>query len=417
MCAFVAIPRCRRKGQLEISDTNIRPSARSSDLTALSPSGLGNPASLQETDVRASLKLLQQFMVSVVTADEISESCTHLVTLAKQYEALDPNKDPAAELGGKAGAPSTTDKKETIDDKKDNSVTFLILDTMVQLLNAVMGLDGAAAVIARRQDLFRIDQRVTTTTTPAPVQSSLTATMLGPVVSAETRSGAIAKCGPLVPFAFNYLTHIYSSAVRHAACRLLGTLSVSFLPNITSLLVEKMTAAKKDQAKREFASFQRCVSFLDFRVGTPQQVQHNHTHTMERRKFPRLSVQLASPCFASPLPVLCCQVKVTVEYLTSLLAEMKNVDRGVLRQEMCQSIDSIYTKILAPVDPRRDAEWQSFVRSEKGKEDWDVLFDRIYTQIAKWSSKSKHMVFCFETLAHMVVFSRNIGFFVNKKVR
>lgn len=49
------------------------------------------------------------------------------------------------------------------------------------------------------------------------------------------------------------------------------------------------------------------------------------------------------------------------------------------------------------------------------QEDWDVLFDRLYTQIAKWSGKSKHMVFCFEVLAHMVVFSRNIAFFVNKK--
>lgn len=262
-----------RKGQLEISNTNIRPSARASDLTALSPAGLGNPQALGEGDVRTSLRLLQQFMLTTICAEEVGDACSHLVTLAKQYEGIDHNRTQVDPAAGAKGAPSTSDKKLTVDDKKDASVTFLILDTMCQLLSAVLGLEGEASAHALRTDLFRIDQRVTTTTLPPPTTSSITNTVLGPLVPADAKPGAIGACASLVPFAFNYLQHIYSSAVRHAACRLLGTLSVTFLPNITALLVEKMQLAKKDQAQREFASYQRAARFLDFRVGNPASVR------------------------------------------------------------------------------------------------------------------------------------------------
>jgi len=361
---------------LEISEANIRPTARPCDVTALAPADLGKPAALGEADVKASLRLLVQFMLTSIVPEEIVDACNHLVTLAKQYESIDHNKDPEALVAGKQGAPSTTDKKATVDDKRDSSVTFLILDTMVQLLSAVMHVDGAGNLRAKRNELFRIEQRATKLSVHVPVASSITTSAVGPVISAEVNPGAISGCAGLVGFAFNYLQHTYSSAVRHASCRLLGVLSVSFLGHITALLIEKQAAAKKDQGQREFASFQHCVPFLDFRVSPPSQ-------------------------------------RATLDYLTALLEFMKSVDRGVLRQEICQSVDALYTKILAPnvVDTRREAEWQAFQKQDKGVEDWNALYERMYITISKWSSKSKHALFCYETLAHMVVFSRSLAFF------
>jgi len=368
-----------KKGSSEIQGANIRPIARSCNVSPLAPADLGLPDKLSDADVKSALRLLQQFMQTSIVANEIGEACNHLVTLAKQYESIDHNKIQAP-VDGKQVAPSTTDKKQTVDDKRDNSVTFLILDTMVSLLSAVLQVDGAGNLHAKRSELFRIDQRATQLPAHTPVQNSITTSTQGPVVSADVNPNAIAQCGNLVPFAFNYLSHIYSSAVRHAACRMLGALSVTFLGPITALLVEKHGSAKKDQGQREFASYQHCVAFLDFRLSPTSQ-------------------------------------RVTLDYLTHLLELMKNVDRGVLRQEICSSVDSIYTKILAPnpVDPRREAEWAAFQKQDKGVEDWSVLYERMYTQIAKWSSKSKHMLFCYEVLAHMVVFSRQLSFFQNKK--
>lgn len=367
-----------RKGQLEISETGIKPTARSADLTALTPAGVGNPQALNEPDIKTAIKGLQQFLLTLVSVDDIAEVCQHLMTLAKQYESIDHNKVEASEAG-KLGAPSSTDKKQTIDDTKDNSVTFLILDTMCLLLGGVLGLDGASD---KKTPVFRLDDRAPPAAPAAVNSAGSPTTAVGPIVPADVKANGIANCQAVIPFAFNYLHHIYSSAVRHAASRLLGILSITFLGQITGMFIDKFAQAKKDQAKREYATFQRAVGFLDFRVGPPA------------------------------------TLKVTLEYLTALLAEMKNVDRGVLRQEICQSLDSIYTKILSPHVPDatlRTSEWHSFMRSEKGVEDWNVTYERIYTIIAKWSTKSKHTIFCYRLLTHMIVHSRNITFFQNKK--
>jgi hypothetical protein len=332
-----------RKGQLEISETNIRPSARACDLSALSPPDVGKPGALNETDVKASVKLLQSFMLTIINADEIGDACAHLVTLAKQYDSIDHNKDPKAEeaasSSAKAAAPSTRDAAITVDDKKDNSVTFLILDTMVQLLSTVLGLEGFAQ--SRRLDPFSVDQ--SPAVIPVSAANLASAHMQGPVVGPDVNPNSIASCPALVPFAFHYLQHIYSSAVRHAACRLMGVLSITFLQPITTLLIEKFALAKKDDAKRAFASYQRCVAFLDFRLAGEK-------------------------------------TRCTLDYLSALWGEMKHVDRGVLRQEICSSLDSLYCKILAPnsADPRRETEWNNFVKSEKGVEDWNVLYERTW---------------------------------------
>src|SRR4051812_4224846 len=107
-----------RKGQLEISETNIRPSARACDLSALSPPELGKPLALTDSDVKASVRLLQSFLLSIITPDEIADASAHLVTLCKQYDGIDHNKDPKADpeaaSSAKGAAPSTRDAAITV---------------------------------------------------------------------------------------------------------------------------------------------------------------------------------------------------------------------------------------------------------------------------------------------------------------
>jgi len=393
-----------RKGVVELHLTGLRPVARSSDVSPLTPADVGHPENLSAADTLAAIHRQQLFLRTLISPEEMAEAAGYLMTLAKQYEQIDCNKVDLATAGGKAKAlaPSTQDKKQTIDDRHDSSITFLLLDTLCQLMTSVAGLDGGAQ--QRKTDLFRLDQRLTSTTlhsatpTAAASSSSSSSASGGALVfSSHSDPSALAGCGSCLPFAFNYLSHLYTPAVRYAAARVLGVLSSYMLDRLVPMFVDKLVAARKggDNAQREVASYQRAVGFLDFRVGNPV------------------------------------AIKSTLDYLTALSTEMqKHIDRGVLRQEVCASLDALYSRILSPQSttgsdaqaagqssgfPIREAEWQSFLRGERGVEDWNVLYEKIFGLLAKWSSKTKHALFCFETMTNMLVYCRNLQFFLTKK--
>ena len=304
----------------------------------------GSVSALQLSDCNASLKVLQSWLVKFVTLSECGDVMDSLMQTAQRYESIE------RRTVEKGASPSTKDAVVTIDEKYDDSVTFYVLDTMTRVMQAVLNIDNSR----RQQELLPIEV---------------------PAVS-----GTLSSTQPVVDFAFHYLHHSYASATRYGAAHLLGVMSHVFLAQTAELFTEKYAAAKKDEQKREFASYQQAVGYLHFGVG-----EHK--------------TQLA-----------------TNTYLFELCKKMKDVDRGVLRQEICSSLNSIYSGILASSDPKRAVEWDRFQQSGGQQLDaFNTNYRDVYERVAKWSSKDKHALFCWELLLRMLVLTKNQDFFLDKK--
>ena len=303
-------------------------------------------APLQAADVNAALKLLQGWLQKFVTVAEAHDVLESLMDNAKRFEAIERKTSE----GGKGDKPSTKDAAVTIDEKYDDSVTFYVLDTMTKVLQAVLRLDSAA----HAQDLLPVD--------------------------APAAAGSLQATAPAVDFAFHYLHHSFSSPTRYGAATLLGVLSHIFLGQAAEMFTDKYAAAKKDDQKREFSSYQQAVGSLRFSVGDMKKAIDTNT------------------------------------YLFELSKKMKDIDRGVLRQEICSSLNSIFSGILASSDAKRQVEWDKFQATGGQQYDaWNTNYKEVYERVAKWSSKDKHSVFSWELLLRMLVLTHSVEFYTDKK--
>jgi hypothetical protein len=149
----------------------------------------------------------------------------------------------------------------------------------------------------------------------------------------------------MLTFCFDHLHHTHSVPVRHAAALCIGVLSRFFLAKVEFLFTDRLKKLKKDKELREYASYQKAVKYLDFGVAT--RTSHlNSAPTFLYRSVP--SVVLTQSLFACLHLPSDEQYELTMRYLTSLLLAMKNVERGVLRQEICASLKDVFTNILNP---------------------------------------------------------------------
>ena len=302
-------------------------------------------APLQAADVNASLKLLQSWLQKFVTVAEAHDVMEALMADAKRYESIERRTSE-----GKGDKPSTKDAAVTIDEKYDDSVTFFVLDTMTKVLSSTLHLDPSL----HQQDLLPVE--------------------------APASQGSLQSTQPAVEFAFHYLHHSFVSPIRYGAAHLLGVLSTIFLGQAAEMFTEKYAAAKKDDQKREFSSYQQAVGYLRFSVGDMKKAIDTNT------------------------------------YLAELAKKMKDIDRGVLRQEICSSLNAIYSGILASPDPKRQLEWEKFASTGGAQyEAWNANYKEVYERVAKWSTKDKHALFCWELLLRMLVLTKSADFFTDKK--
>ena len=294
-------------------------------------------ASLAASDVNNALKLQQQWLQKFVTVGECWDVMQELMEVAERFKPIE--RRVTAE--NSKDKPSTKDAAVTIDEKYDDSVLFYILDTMTKILQALLKV-GSQSI---EQDILPI--------------------------TAKAPAGTLQATAPLVDFAFNYLHHSYASPTRYGAANLLGVLTMLFLGESSEKFTEKQNAAKKDDAQRDYSSYQQAVGYLQFGVGDMKRALATNT------------------------------------YLYELGKKMKDIDRGVLRQEICSSLISVFTRVLSPADAKRGLEWEKFAGTGQAYESWNNNYRDIYERAAKWSSKDKHALFSWELMLRMLVLTKN----------
>ena len=303
-------------------------------------------APLTVPDVNNALKLQQQWLQKFVTVGECWDVFEELMAVAERYRPIE--RRVTAE--NSKDKPSTKDAAVTIDEKYDDSVLFYLLDTMTKILQALLKVNNQQV----EQDIFPIE--------------------------AKSPPGTLQATAPTVDFAFAYLHHSYASPTRYGAANLLGVLSNLFLGQVTEKLTDKQNAAKKDDAQRDYSSYQQSVGYLQFGVGDMKRALATNT------------------------------------YLYELAKKMKDIDRGVLRQEVCSSLIDIFSRVLAPSDPKKQLEFDKFASTGgQAYDSWNNNYREIYDRAAKWSSKDKHALFSWELMLRMLVLTKNKDFFLDKK--
>ncbi len=183
------------------------------------------------SDVTLSLELLQAWLNRFAqdSKTKITTICEKMVGIARSLEAR-------PVLSRKAALkllPSSSQKRETIDDQRGSSATFLVLDTLVKMFET-------------------LDDQQSPRGSDALCQAPTT----------------------LVDFAFEKLGHVYTPAIRHAAARCLSMLTPHMTRILALLSSGLLKCAGSDVKEREFATRQRAVKFLHFSVGSSEAIGH-----------------------------------------------------------------------------------------------------------------------------------------------
>lgn len=146
------------------------------------------------------------------------------------------------------------------------------------------------------------------------------------------------------------------AAIRHKTLECLGVLSQCFLKQICDLFIKKLHAVKSEQDARTYTFFQR----VSERCHAKKRMKtDNGASQIVDELCCFVSIVLRFPLFSRPFAFCFQAIKnfafgvstpsqaaTTMQYLASLRQAMSSVERGVLRQEMCESLKAIYTKIL-----------------------------------------------------------------------
>lgn len=156
----------------------------------------------------------------------------------------------------------------------------------------------------------------------------------------------------LINVIFKYVDHSLPNTVRASAGKILCALSASpkHCKAISDYFWNAFKACKKDDDFRNFASLIDGVQDLQLSLDTPE-----------------LS-------------------EAAIGFITSFATNVKKIERGVLRMKFLSAMDSIITKLCS--DQKKALE-----NAEFGK-----LVNDIWNTVVKWSSKSKHTIFCLRFL-------------------
>ena len=83
---------------------------------------------------------------------------------------------------------------------------------------------------------------------------------------------------------------------------------------------------------------------------------------------------------------------------------MPRINRGVLRQEVCRTLKLIYGAIRGS-NPRRVKEWQDFSAVSVQESKFRETYEQLVAVLVKWSSKSKHNMFCLDALVPLLAYA------------
>lgn len=305
-------------------------------------------ADFSSDEIKLRLKQLQRWLQVVVSPQQAEQLWSKLQAHEKIFE----NSNKIAAKGR-----HTKDKQETVDDVGDDqSPTYFLLETFYKVCGALLQEDG----FYLEEDLFNPDPK------PASKEAKVVDTS---VLQSVPES--------LISFCFSRLHLSFSGAIRRVAGMCLGFLSKHFLQMIASMFLNSLAAIKKDADAREYVTYQKALSLLDFgfRAGD--------------------------------------QVNATVAYFSGLAAQMKKIDRGVLRMEVCESLRQIFVKILpSKANTRQTTQWDLFQASEsKEYVEFQDAVDKIYQIVKQWSKKDKHSPFCYDVMCVMVCAVRSPKFY------
>ena len=165
----------------------------------------------------------------------------------------------------------------------------------------------------------------------------------------------------LLPFCFERLGLAHTPPIRHVAATCVGLLSRgAHLKPVLELFIAKLSAKlSTDRDQREHVAYERASALLML-----------STHSAE---------QAAS----------------SARYLRQVSAAMPGMKRGVLRAEVCASLQAVLTQLMKPTTSTRRNEtrdrrheWSSFCASggETAVEWWSA-YAAVYDACAKWSRK------------------------------
>lgn len=326
------------------------------------------PGGLVANDVKRAMQKEQCLLQKFADAESLPELLKRLRLIEIKNRPPPPPEPVAAKRNRKmsmfgAGAPTPakannaphkTDKQASIDEQRDETLCFFILDTMHKILASIMHVDG----FHKKQNEF-----VPNNNNDEPVNPQ-----------------CLSEVDPsLIQYYFGFLKNTDTSvAARLAASKCIGVLSRYFLDHCVKIFTV-FPDLKKEQDQREYSIVQSGVKFLHFGVGTGE------------------------------------QLRLTLLYLNSLIKFLKGVERGVLRKEVCDSLVVVLTAVMASNDPERQREWEQFSNSgKKHTAEFYKCYMAINSQICKWSKKVKHSLFCYDLLYRMVVMCSNYDFYSSK---
>jgi len=162
---------------------------------------------------------------------------------------------------------------------------------------------------------------------------------------------------------FGFLDHQQPNSVRSNAGKILSALSASpvQLSYISDFFWKRFDGCKKDEDFRNFASWIDGIVDLRF-------------------------------CYISQS-----MSEMTNKFFMMFITNAKRMERGVLRMKILEALISIFDRVSK--DP-----------NSKTNSDFNLIIRSIWAQVMKWSSKSKHTVFCYEFLCKML-FLFDVTFF------
>jgi len=194
---------------------------------------------MNAADVKLALVKIQAWLVKFVRANGLDDLGNKLLEINQNYE----NSANAEKKGEKKNAPTKADQKDVlIDDLRDDSVIFFVVETLHKVICAVM----REGNVYRPQTCFsEEDDAKETVRTPMQI----------------------------IQFCFDHLASNYATGVRHLSSLCLGVLSKSFLGPIVELFLTKMKTVKKEDEQRQYSSYHHAVSFLNFGLGQEAQMQ------------------------------------------------------------------------------------------------------------------------------------------------
>lgn len=205
-------------------------------------------ATLDTEEANAAAGLIQQWLLKFGQSD-LNTTIEALLAVSNKYKTA---------VSATAGKPSMSDKKSNVDDLTDNTVDFMVLDTIARCIGSSIALPQ----FVRAQSMFP-----PMTVPPRSAQTRCDAA-IDLLTDRQRHELEVFRSLPssLASFALSRLAHQFSSAVRAAACRCLSLLSrlPSLLVQVVNYVVDSLKRAKKDDELRAVATVVAAIGSLEW---------------------------------------------------------------------------------------------------------------------------------------------------------